>query len=151
MAKADQAAHKTTTKVLGEMIKDLDRLTTEQKELAAKFEALPKKPVDEYKEEQQKAAQEQDDLLKAWEKWAKGTVAELSKLPTGFVDDFQMKPDVNKIFEEIEKAASRPKSEKVEVALEDLGAVARHQDARRPGNVDARLARRREVGARRTA
>ena len=33
-----------------------------------------------------------------------------------------MRPDVNKIFEEIEKAANRPKAEKVEVALEDLGA-----------------------------
>ncbi len=122
MAKTDKPAHQVTAKVLGEMIKDLDRLTTEQKELEAKFEALPKKPVDEYKEAEAKAQKEQEDLLKAWEKWAKGSVAELSKLPTGFVDDFQMRPDVNKIFEEIEKAANRPKAEKVEVALEDLGA-----------------------------
>ncbi len=122
MAKADKPGHQATVRVLGEMIKDLNRLTAEQKELAEKFEALPKKPVDEYKDEEAKATKEQEDLLKAWEKWAKGTVAELSKLPTGFVDDFQMKPDVNKIFEEIEKAANRPKAEKVEVALEDLGA-----------------------------
>lgn len=121
MAKTDKPAHKATAKVLGQMIKDLDRLTTDQKELAAKFEALPKKPVDEYKEEAAKAAAEQEDLLKAWEKWAKGNIAELSKLPTGFVDDFQMRPDVNKVFEEIEKAANRPKAEKIEVALEDLG------------------------------
>jgi len=123
LAKTDKPGHQATTKVLGEMIKDLDRLTAEQKELEAKFEAMPKKSVDEYKEEQAKAGKEQDDLLKAWEKWAKGSIAELAKLPTGFVDDFQMRADVNKIFEEIEKAANRPKAEKVEVALEDLGAA----------------------------
>jgi len=122
MAKTDKPAHQATSKVLGEMIKDLNRLTADQKELEAKFEALPKKPVDEYKDEEAKATKDQEDLLKAWEKWAKGSVAELAKLPTGFVDDFQMRADVNKIFEEIEKAANRPKAEKVEVALEDLGA-----------------------------
>lgn len=122
MAKTDKPGHQATVKVLGEMIKDLDRLTADQKELEAKFEALPKKPVDEYKDEEAKATKEQEDLLKAWEKWAKGSVAELAKLPTGFVDDFQMRADVNKIFEEIEKAANRPKAEKIEVALEDLGA-----------------------------
>ena len=51
-------------------------LTADQKELEAKFEALPKKSVDEYKDESLKAAKEQEDLLKAWEKWAKGSIAE---------------------------------------------------------------------------
>ncbi|MDR3636000.1 MAG: hypothetical protein P4L84_19515, partial [Isosphaeraceae bacterium] len=122
MAKTDQPAHRATSQVLGQMIKDLERLTADQTELAAKFEALPKKPADEFKEESAQAAKEQEDLRKAWEKWAKGTVAELAKLPTGFTDDFTLREDVNRVFEEIEKAANRPKAEKIEVALEDLGA-----------------------------
>ncbi|HEV3021991.1 MAG TPA: hypothetical protein VGX76_05970, partial [Pirellulales bacterium] len=46
---------------------------------------------------------------------------ELTKLPAGFVDDFGLRDDANRIFEEIEKAARRAKSEKLEVSLEDLG------------------------------
>lgn len=122
LSRQDKPAHLATTKVLGQMVKDLDRLLTDQAELAAKFEKLPKKPVEEFKDEAVQTSKELDDLKKAWEAWAKGTVAELTKLPQGFVDDFQMRPDVNKVFEEIEKAASRPKATPVEVALEDLGA-----------------------------
>jgi hypothetical protein len=64
-----------------------------------------------------------EEALKRWEeKWAKGKVNELTKLPQGFVDDFKLRPDAKRIFEEIEKAAGgRPKADKMEVSLEDMG------------------------------
>jgi hypothetical protein len=105
------------------MIQDLDRLLTDQAELAAKTEKMPKRPVEEFQEENAQASKELEEVKRAWEQWAKGTIAELAKLPAGFIDDFQLRPDVNRIYEEIEKAAARPKAEKVEVALEDLGAA----------------------------
>ena len=122
LEKKDQAAHKAITKTLEQMIKDMDKLLKDQTELASKFEKLPKKPVDELKEEKLKDLKDFQEFLKRTEKWAKGTVNELTKLPTGFVDDFGLRKDVNKIYEEIEKAATRPKAEKLEVSLEDLGA-----------------------------
>ena len=122
IAKTDKQAHWAITTKLNEMTDDLDRLLAEEQELADKFEKLPKKSVDELSEEQMKALDDFDEFQEKWSKWAKGTVDELAKLPTGFVDDFGMREDVNRIFEEIEKAAGRPKSSKLEVALEDLGA-----------------------------
>ncbi len=121
LAKKDQPAHKATTQTLNTMVNDLGRLIDDQKELTAKFERMPKKTDDAAKEERAKSDKEAEALRKAWEQWAKGSVAELAKLPTGFVDDFDVRPDVNKIFEEIEKAAARAKAEKIEVALEDMG------------------------------
>jgi hypothetical protein len=122
IAKNDQPAHKALTGALGQLIKDLDRLLKDETELASKFERLPKKPVDELTGETMKPTKDLEEFQKKWNAWAKGTVNELTKLPTGFIDDFQLRPDVNRIFEEIEKVAQRPKSEKIEVALEDLGA-----------------------------
>ena len=121
LAKTDKPAHKATTEALTTMVKDLGRMLDERKELEAKFERLPKKVDDASKEEAMKAAKDLEEFRKTWEAWAKGTVNELTKLPTGFVDDFGLRPDVNKIFEEIEAAAQRPKAAKVEVALEDMG------------------------------
>jgi hypothetical protein len=122
MEKKDPAGHKLTTAVLSDLIKSLDKLMKDQTELAGKFERLPKKQPDEVKEDLLKALNDLDDLKKRSEKWAKGTVQELTKLPKGFTDDFDLRKDVNKIFEEIEKAKERSKSEKLEVSLEDLGA-----------------------------
>jgi hypothetical protein len=120
--KKDKPAHQAITNTLAQMIKDLDGLLKDQAELAGKFEKLPKKEGDELKEEKLKAMKELEELKKRAEAWAKGTVNELTKLPTGFVDDFKLRPDVNKVYEEIEKAATRSKAEKMEVSLEDLGA-----------------------------
>jgi hypothetical protein len=123
LEKKDQAAYKAITKTLGDLLKGVDQVLKEETQLADKFERLPKKPVEELKEEKLKdALKELEDFKRRAEKWARGTVNELTKLPTGFVDDFKLRPDVNRIFEEIEKAASRAKSEKAEVSLEDLGA-----------------------------
>jgi hypothetical protein len=118
----DKKAHQEITTVMGKMIKDLDRLQQDTTELAGKFEKLSKKPGDDVKEEQLKGQKELDEFQKKWDKWAKGSVNELTKLPTGFVDDFGLRADVNKIYEEIEKQATRQRAEKLEVALEDLGA-----------------------------
>ncbi|HKI35541.1 MAG TPA: hypothetical protein VKA46_27035 [Gemmataceae bacterium] len=122
MEKKDQPAHKQITKALSDLLQDLDKLLKDQSEVAGKFERLPKKPEDEPKEDKMKPVKELEEFQKKWEKWAKGTVNELTKLPTGFVDDFKLRKDVNKVYEEIEKAAQRPKAEKIEVSLEDLGA-----------------------------
>ncbi len=122
MEKKDPAGHKLTTAILSDLIKSLDKLLKDQTELAGKFERLPKNKPDEVKEDLLKALNDLDDLKKRSEKWAKGTVQELTKLPKGFTDDFDLRKDVNKIFEEIEKAKEKAKSEKLEVSLEDLGA-----------------------------
>jgi hypothetical protein len=122
LSKSDQAAHWAITARLNEMTDDLERLLAEEQELAEKFDKLPKKPVDELSEEQQQVLDDFDEFQERWNKWAKGTVDELSKLPTGFIDDFGLREDVNRIFEEIERVAQRPKTSKLEVALEDLGA-----------------------------
>jgi hypothetical protein len=122
IAKKDPAAGKQITTVLSAMIKDLDKLLKDQTELAGKFERLPKKTNEEVKEDEMKATKELDDLAKKFDKWAKGSVNELTKLPEGFVEDFNMRADVNKVYEEVEKAANRSKAEKLDVALEDLGA-----------------------------
>jgi hypothetical protein len=123
LEKKDKASHKKITDTLTQMIRDLDQMLKDQTQVASKFERLPKKPVDELKEDKlNDALRNLDDFQKKWEKWARGTVNEMTKLPTGFVDDFKLRKDVNKVFEEIEKAATRAKAEKIEVSLEDLGA-----------------------------
>jgi hypothetical protein len=83
---------------------------------------MPKKTTEELNKETAKPPKEFEEFIAKWDKWAKGKVDELAKLPSGFVDDFGLRKDANKIFEEIEKAATRPKAEKLEVSLEDLGA-----------------------------
>lgn len=122
MAKTDKPAHATVVGTLNDLIKDLDRLLADERELKGKFEKLPKKNVDEEDEASQQAEQDLEEFEQRWNKWAAGKVDELTKLPTGFVDDFGLREDVNRVFEEIEKAAQRAKTEKIEVALEDLGA-----------------------------
>jgi hypothetical protein len=103
------------------MIKSLDQLLKDQTELIAKFQRMPKKTTDAVKEDKFQLTKEMEAMQKKWEKWAKGTVEELAKLPTGFVDDFKLRKDVNSVYEEIEKAANRSKAEKLEVSLKDLG------------------------------
>jgi hypothetical protein len=120
--KNDAPTAKAMKDVLGKMIKDLDTLIKDRTELAGKFERLPKKP-DEMKDELLKDLAKLEDIAKRGkEKWSKGSVNEMTKLADGFVDDFKLRKDVNRIFEEIEKAANRAKAEKAEVSLEDLGA-----------------------------
>ena len=120
--KKDKTAHQALTTLLGKMIKDLDGLLKDQTDLAGKFERLPKRDPDAMKEEKVKATKDLEELKKKTHKWAKGSVNELTKMPAGFVDDFKLRPDVKKVYEEVEKAAQRSKSEKIEVSLEDLGA-----------------------------
>lgn len=123
MARTDQAAHTAVTNALAQLIKDLDRMLDEQQELADKFERQPKRSVDEFQEPSTATPLEElEEFSERWQRWAKGTVDELAKLPTGFVDDFGLREDVNTVFEEIEAAAQRARAEKLEVALEDLGA-----------------------------
>ncbi len=122
LAKEDPRGHKMAVAVLSDVIKGLDNLIKDQTELAGKFQRLPKKEPDKFKEELLKALNDLDEMKKRSEKWAKGTVQELTKMPKGFTDDFDLRKDVNKVFEEVEKAATRDKTQKLEVSLEDLGA-----------------------------
>jgi hypothetical protein len=122
LAKKDQPAHQAITKTLSKIITDLNKMLSDKTELAGKFEKMPKKTDDKLSEESLKALKDFEQFQDKLGKWAKGTVEELTKLPTGFVDDFGLRADANKIFEEIEKAANRQKAEKIEVSLEDLGA-----------------------------
>jgi hypothetical protein len=122
MEKKDPAAFKAVTATLGEMIKNLHQHLKDQTELAGKFERLPKLTPDAAKEEKLKALNELDEMRKRTEKWTRGSVNELTKMAPGFVDDFNLRKEVNRIFEEVEKAAQRARSEKLDVALEDLGA-----------------------------
>lgn len=122
LEKTDQAAHTAIIEALSKLAGDLHGLLSDENELVEKFERLPKKPVDEANEEAQEAMDDLNEFAGKWNQWTKGKVDELTKLPTGFVDDFGLREDVNSVFEEIERAAQRAKAEKIEVALEDLGA-----------------------------
>ena len=119
--KKDQVAHKAITSALETLVGDLERLHADETELASKLEKMPKKPVDEYSEEELDALKEFDDLVAKWNKWKKGTVNELTKLPTGFIKDFGLREDVTRVFEEVEAVATRPKTTSLEVPLEELG------------------------------
>ncbi len=147
LEKKDKPAQQQVVKTLTDLLKDLDRMLQDKSELASKFEKLPKKPGEDPKEEDVKdAMRELDQFEKKWEKWTKGKVNELTKLPEGFIDDFQVRPDVKKIFEEIEKQAERLKAQKIETALEDLRLLPGYQDEGRPGNLADRCAGQPEVG-----
>jgi hypothetical protein len=122
LEKDDPKAHKVAVAVLSDLVKGLDRLLKDQTQLAGKFQRLPKRSADNFKEELLRALNDLDDMKKRSEKWAKGSVQELTKLPKGFTDDFELRKDVNKVYEEVEKAATRDKAQKIEVSLEDLGA-----------------------------
>ncbi len=119
--KKDEAIYKDLTDALGELASDLRDLIIDQTELVSKLEKMPKKPVDELNEEELGALKDFDEFEEKWSKWKKGTVDDLTKLPTGFIDDFGLRSDVNTVFEEIEAVAKRPKTTKLEVALEDAG------------------------------
>ena len=119
--KKDEAAHKAITTALEKLMKGLERAQADETELANKLEKLPKRAVEEFSEEELDAQKEFDDLVAKWNKWKKGSIDELTKLPTGFVDDFGLRSDVNSVFEEVEMVAKRPKTSSLEVPLEDLG------------------------------
>jgi hypothetical protein len=123
MEKKDPEAHKKLVSVLAEMIRHLDELLKDETQVAGKFEKLPTKNPNEVKDDEAlKALKALDDLAKSTQKWAKGSVGELPKLAEGFVDDFNLRKEANKVYEEVEKAAQRAKAETIPVAAEDLGA-----------------------------
>ncbi len=120
--KKDPEAYKKLTGVLADTIKHLDDLLKDETRIAGKFEKLPtKNPNDLKGEEGLKALQSLEDLAKRTQAWSKGSVGELPKLAEGFVDDFAVRKDANRIYEEVEKAAERAKSETIPVSAEDLG------------------------------
>lgn len=123
MAKTDKPAHDQVKLTIADLMKDLDKHLKDATQLASKFEKLPKKPGDELKNDPDalKAVKEYDEFKKRTEKWTKASVNEMTKLGTGFVDDFGLRKDANRIFEEIE-AKGRQKAANLDVALEDLGA-----------------------------
>ncbi len=122
LEKKDPEAHKKLTGVLADMIKHLDELLKDETQLAGKFEKLPtKNPNDIKDDEGLKNLKSLDDLAKRTQTWAKGSVGELPKLAEGFVDDFNLRKDANRIYEEVEKAAQRAKAETIPVSAEDLG------------------------------
>ena len=118
--KKDKASHTKITAKLREMTEDLSKMLKDETELAGKFERLPKKEDDELNEETLAALEDLEEFAKKWGKWAKGSINELTKLPTGFVDDFGLREDVNRIFEEVE-SSPRKKATPIPVALEDMG------------------------------
>jgi hypothetical protein len=120
--KKDPVAYKKLNKEMAEMVQKLDQFSKELTELAGKFERLPKREPDAFKEEKLKALNDLEEKKKRAQEWAKGSVNEMAKMAPGFVDDFGLRPDINKIFEEVEKAAQRAKAQNMDVALEDLGA-----------------------------
>lgn len=123
LEKTDKPAFKEIASGLDKLTKDLDRLVGGEKDLATKFEKMPKRPVDELSGEKlREAMKDLEEFEEKWGRWKEGTVNELTKLPTGFVDDFGLREDVNRVFEEIEQQVGRAKATKLEVALEDLGA-----------------------------
>jgi hypothetical protein len=122
IAKKEPDKHKVATKVLTDLIKSLRERLQDMTTTADKFERLPRRDTDKFKDEQLKALLGLDQMARRTEKWAKGSVQELTKMPKGFTDDFDLRKEVNKIYEEVEKAKTRDKAQKIEVSLEDLGA-----------------------------
>jgi hypothetical protein len=122
MAKTDKPAHDKITTTIADLMRDLNKHLKDATQLASKFEKLPKKPGDELKNDPDalKAVKEYDEFKKRTEKWTKESVNEMTKLGSGFVDDFALRKDANRIFEEIE-AKGKSKAENLDVALEDLG------------------------------
>lgn len=121
LRKKDEAAHKQVTKAITKLISDLDRLVVDETELMSKLEKMPKRDVDELDDEQLADLKQFEEFRERWSKWRKGSIDELTKLPTGFIEDFDLRADVNTVFEEVEAVAKRPKTSKLEVALEDAG------------------------------
>ncbi len=121
LEKTDKPAHQKITETLTKLSGELGRLLGEEREIAGKFERLPKRPVDEYNQEALEALKNLADFERKFREWAEGKVTELAKMPAGFVDDFGLRADMKRIYEEIEKAAERRKVEKMEVAVEDIG------------------------------
>ena len=122
LEKKDPEAYKKLTGLIAETIKHLDDLLKDETQIAGKFEKLPTKNPNEIKDEEgKKALQSLEDLAKRTQAWSKGSVGELPKLAEGFVDDFAVRKDANSIYEEVEKAAQRAKSETIPVSAEDLG------------------------------
>jgi hypothetical protein len=123
LLKTDKLAAEKATEVLKEMLKNVDQHLKDATELASKFERLPKKPLEEFIKDPEglKAVKDYDEFKKRTQKWTKESVNEMTKLPEGYVKDFDARKDANRIFEEIE-AKARGKAEKLDVALEDLGA-----------------------------
>ncbi len=68
LSKADKAAHNAIHWAHGQIVKDLDRLVDDEKELAEKFEKMPKRVDDPLKEEALQATLQ--DLDELQEKWA---------------------------------------------------------------------------------
>jgi hypothetical protein len=122
MAKTDKPQHDKIETTIVDLMKNLDQHLKDATQLAGKFEKLPKKPGDELKNDPEalKAVKEYDEFKKRTEKWTKDSVNEMTKLGIGFVDDFALRKDANRIFEEIE-AKGKSKAENLDVALEDLG------------------------------
>lgn len=123
MAKTDKPQHDKITTTITDLMKDLNQHLKDATTLAGKFEKLPKKPGDELKNDPDalKAVKEYDEFKRRTENWTKESVNEMTKLGSGFVDDFALRKDANRIFEEIE-AKTKSKAESLDVALEDLGA-----------------------------
>ncbi len=120
--KKDPEAFKKLNGFIAETIKHLDDLLKDETQIAGKFEKLPTKNPNEIKDEEgKKALQSLDDLAKRTQAWSKGSVGELPKLAEGFVDDYAVRKDANRIYEEVEKAAERAKSQTIPVSAEDLG------------------------------
>jgi hypothetical protein len=119
--KKDPVKFKDITAKISDLIKNLDQVLKDETELAGKFERMPKRDVEDYKDDKLKALRELEEKMKKAKDWAKGSVNELAKMMPGFVDDFGLRKDANQIFEEIEKQAQKAKSEKLEVSLEDMG------------------------------
>ncbi|MDP7742063.1 MAG: hypothetical protein QGF67_11515 [Lentisphaeria bacterium] len=116
----DEAAHKELSGALVKLLFDLNRLTVDETEMASKLEKMPKRPVDEFSEEELKNFEQFEEFRRRWSKWQKGAVDELAKLPTGFVDDFGLREDINTVFEEVEPKP-RKKATDMDISIEDMG------------------------------
>lgn len=122
LEKTDKLGHKETLAQIDKLGDNLARHLQDATKVVEGFERLKKKPVEELKAEEIKEAKDKlEEFAKRTEKWTKESVNEMTKLPEGFVKDFDLRPDANRIFEEIE-AKARAKAEKLEISLEDLGA-----------------------------
>src|SRR5205085_2824637 len=107
MEKTDKAGEKKLVQELAKLAKGLNEFRNDQKELTEKLEKLPKKKLAEFNTEDAQKLKEIMGAEQKWAKWTKGSIDELTKMAAGFVDDFGLRDDANRVYEEIEKVENK--------------------------------------------
>ncbi|MEI7436639.1 MAG: hypothetical protein WCL16_07525, partial [bacterium] len=119
LGKHDPLGKKAIVDVLTNMLSHLDRMSDETRAATNRFEKMPKRGTNETTDASADSLHALQVMQEKWADWTKGTIDDLAKLPSGFIDDFGLRADTKRLYEEIEAMTNRPKAVKMEIAWED--------------------------------